>query len=77
MLNMSSYDIARVPTHETTYTFSPQSSNSMLLLPPPESQDTRPFYHISVATNCFIPYMFVTTLRRGATEYGAYVGEFE
>jgi len=49
----------------------------MLLLPPPESQDTRPLYHISVAMNCFIPSSHVTTIRRGASEYGDYVAEFE
>lgn len=49
----------------------------MLLLPPPEAQDTRPVYHISLAVNCFIPSMYVTTLRRGASEFGKYVAEFE
>lgn len=72
-----SYETARIPTRQTTYTFSPQSFNSMLLLPPPEAQNTRPIYHISVAMNCFIPSSYVTTLRRGASEYGDCVAEFE
>jgi hypothetical protein len=74
---MVRYDTARVPTEPIKYTFSPQSFNTMLLVPPPDVQDTRPLYHISVALNCFIPSSFVTTIRRGASEYGEYVGEFE
>lgn len=49
----------------------------MLLLPPPDVQDTRPLYHISVSMNCFIPSSYITTLRRGANEYGDLVAEFE
>ncbi|TFY75409.1 hypothetical protein EWM64_g8602 [Hericium alpestre] len=60
-----------------TYTFSPLSFNSMLLLPPPDASDTRPKYHISVILNCFMPASFITTVRRGASETGKVVGEIE
>jgi hypothetical protein len=49
----------------------------MVLLPPPESPDTRPLYHISVQMNCFMPFSFITSIRRGGTERGEFVGEFE
>lgn len=60
-----------------TYTFSSLSYNSMLLLPPPDAPDTRPQYHISVHMNCFIPTSYITVVRKGATENGQCVGEFE
>ncbi|KAJ7093129.1 hypothetical protein C8R44DRAFT_399036 [Mycena epipterygia] len=71
------YDHARVPLHPVNYTFSPQGFNSLLLLPPPDLPDTRPLYHISVALNCMNPFSFITTVHRGASDSGPYVGEFE
>ncbi|ETW77313.1 hypothetical protein HETIRDRAFT_421455 [Heterobasidion irregulare TC 32-1] len=49
----------------------------MLLLPPPDAPDTRPRYHISVHMNYFIPTSYITVVRKGATENGQCVGEFE
>lgn len=63
--------------HSTTYSFSQFGYQSMLLLPPETSNDSRPLYHISVEINCFRPASHITVIRRGASESGAYVGEFE
>jgi hypothetical protein len=71
------YDHARVPLHAVNYTFSPQGFNTLLLLPPSDLQDTRPQYHISVAMNCMNPFSFITTVHKGASDFGPYVGEFE
>lgn len=71
------YSTSRTPTATLVYTFSPHSFNSMLLLPPPDAADTRPQYHIAIHLNCFIPSSFITIVRRGATENGQHVGEFE
>lgn len=49
----------------------------MLLLPPLSAPDTRPRYHISVSTNCFTPSSYITTVRKGGSEVGELVGEFE
>lgn len=64
-------------TGPTTYTFSTLSFNSMLLLPPSDAIDTRPLYHVSVAHNCFMPLSYITTVRKGGTENGEFVGDFE
>ncbi|TFK39473.1 hypothetical protein BDQ12DRAFT_734834 [Crucibulum laeve] len=71
------YVIAKKPTIPVTYTFSPLSFNSMILVPPADAPDTRPPYNIAVSMNCFIPSSFITTIRRGGTEYGDFVGDFE
>ncbi|THH14832.1 hypothetical protein EW146_g5557 [Bondarzewia mesenterica] len=71
------YNASRTPTEPTTYTFSPYSFNSMLLLPPATAADTRPQYYIAVHMNCFVPTSFITIIRRGASDNGQYVGEFE
>ncbi|TFY70288.1 hypothetical protein EVG20_g2722 [Dentipellis fragilis] len=74
---------AQVPTSMSltpaTYLFSPASFNSMLLLPSSshDTTDTRPLYHISVHMNCLMPSSYITIVRRGASEAGQYVGEFE
>ena len=57
--------------------FSQLSFNSMLLLPPADAEDTRPLFHISVIMNCFSPGSYITVIRQGCSEQGAYVGEFE
>ncbi|KAF4598513.1 hypothetical protein EYR38_006917 [Pleurotus pulmonarius] len=75
--NPPGYVEARVPTGPVVYTFSPFGHHCMILVPPPESQDTRPQYHISVGVDCFNPLVHVTTVRRGANEYGDHVAEFE
>ncbi|KAF5327659.1 hypothetical protein D9619_004860 [Psilocybe cf. subviscida] len=71
------YIQAQRPREKVTYTFSPLGSNSMVLLPPADAQDTRPQYFISVAMNCFMPLSHITTIHRGANEYAPRVGEFE
>lgn len=59
------------------YSFSQLSANAAQLLPPPEAADSRPLYHLSVHMNVFRPQSFITVVRRGASEDGPYVGEFE
>lgn len=49
----------------------------MLLIPEANSPDSRPLYHISVFLNCFNPTSATTVVRRGATEDGKIVGQFE
>lgn len=71
------YTEASTSTSPVVYTFSPLSFNSMIIAPPPTAPDATPRYHISVSLNCFIPSSFITTIRRGSTEYGEYVGDFE
>ncbi|KAF9451190.1 hypothetical protein P691DRAFT_724711 [Macrolepiota fuliginosa MF-IS2] len=71
------YAVARYPVRPVRYQFSSVGSNSMILLPPETAPDTRPVYHITVSMNCFVPYSYITTLRRGGTEAGEYVGDFE
>ncbi|KAF8235569.1 hypothetical protein L208DRAFT_738500 [Tricholoma matsutake] len=71
------YTVARRPTEPVLYSFSRVSPNAMLLIPPSHAPDTRPLYHISVNLNCFNPLSAITCIRRGATEYGEYVGDFE
>ncbi|KAK0465590.1 uncharacterized protein EV420DRAFT_968344 [Desarmillaria tabescens] len=71
------YVIARTPTTNIVYSFSHIGDNAMILIPPYDAPDTRPKYHISVRLNCFIPSSYITTIRRGATQEGAIVGDFE
>ncbi|KII93161.1 hypothetical protein PLICRDRAFT_170944 [Plicaturopsis crispa FD-325 SS-3] len=72
------YEDAPVPIVPLTYQFSPLAgTNSMILVPPATVADTRPKYHISVSMNCFIPSSYITTIRRGGTENGEEVGDFE
>ncbi|PBL00572.1 hypothetical protein ARMGADRAFT_1159894 [Armillaria gallica] len=71
------YVIAGMPTTNVVYSFSDIGDNAMILIPSANSPDTRPKYHISVRMNCFIPSSYITTIRRGATQEGAMVGDFE
>ncbi|KAK0189195.1 hypothetical protein F5146DRAFT_1003140 [Armillaria mellea] len=71
------YNTARLPTTPVTYSFSRLSFNSLILVPPPESPDSRPLYHISVNNNVFNTMSHTTVIHRGPTEDGPYVGEFE
>ncbi|KAK0481707.1 hypothetical protein IW261DRAFT_1094328 [Armillaria novae-zelandiae] len=71
------YVIAGTPTTNMVYLFSNIGDNAMLLIPAPNAPDTRPKYHISVGMNCFIPSSYITTIRRGATQEGPMVGDFE
>lgn len=70
-------DPSQRPVGPVTYTFSRLTSNTMLLLPPPQAPDSRPLFHISVETNCFRPASFLTVVRRGGSAQGPFVGEFE
>ncbi|KAJ6500394.1 hypothetical protein C8R45DRAFT_66784 [Mycena sanguinolenta] len=71
------YDEARLPLNPVNYEFSPHGFNTLLLLPPSNLPDSRALYHISVAMNCLNPLSFITTLHKGASNSGPYVGEFE
>ncbi|KAK0458835.1 uncharacterized protein EV420DRAFT_1642555 [Desarmillaria tabescens] len=75
--NPPSYGIASRPVEPLVYSFSTVGPTSMLLLPPPSAPDTRPRYHISVSTNCFTPSSYITIVRKGASENGELIGEFE
>lgn len=62
-----------------TFTTWDVPSGSMLLLSPPTAADLRPLYHIQASMNLnpFVPTSHVTTVRRGGTAFGDFVGEFE
>ena len=72
-----SYASARIPTGPIRYAFSQLAFNSMILVPPESSPDTRPLYHISVNQNCFNPLSYITTIHRGGNADGEHVGDFE
>ncbi|KAL4253111.1 hypothetical protein ABKN59_002174 [Abortiporus biennis] len=59
------------------FSFSPISTNAMILVPPATYPDSRPLYHISWREDYFNPGSFITTIRRGGHEGGRYVGEFD
>jgi len=69
---------ARRPKTRITYTFTPQTnpSNSMIMSPPNYLAESHPSYYISVNMNCFNPFSYITTVRRGGWD-GELVGEFE
>ncbi|KAF9470255.1 hypothetical protein BDN70DRAFT_889188 [Pholiota conissans] len=71
------YAEAQKPTKNVCYSFSPMANNAMVLIPPADAQDTRPQYYITVSMNCFMPLSHITTIYRGANEYGSSVAEFE
>jgi len=58
------------------YTFSQLSHNSVLLLPSPDAAESQPKYHISTALNMFYPMNWTTTIRKGGSEQGQFVGGF-
>ncbi|KAH8103143.1 hypothetical protein BXZ70DRAFT_774716 [Cristinia sonorae] len=64
----------RTSQEAIVYTFVQQSFNSMLLTYQPAML---PLYHISNQMNCFIPSSYITIIRRGDSENGKYVGQFE
>ncbi|KAK7685466.1 hypothetical protein QCA50_011330 [Cerrena zonata] len=57
-----------------SYKFITQSFNSMILVYEPANL---PLYHISTHVNCFIPSSYITIVRRGDSESGRLVGQFE
>nr|GAT52946.1 predicted protein [Mycena chlorophos] len=71
------YEPAQLPNETTVYMFSPEGFNNMLLVPPSNLPDSQPRYHISVALNVWNPLSFITVVRRGGTDSGPIVGEFE
>lgn len=71
------YEESRFPTVPVVYSFSPTSSGSMLLIPPPAHPDSRPLYHVSVQPNVFIPLFYKTRVTRGGSVEGEEVGDFE
>lgn len=60
-------------TERVTYAFRPLSPTTMILVPP----ESRPRYHISAGSNCFTPSSYITTIRRGGSEIGELVADFE
>jgi len=57
----SSYRQAERPQKSITYTLSPASSNTMLLIPPEDSPNTRPKFHVSVGecmVNIFVDHRY-------------------
>ncbi|THU95237.1 hypothetical protein K435DRAFT_139675 [Dendrothele bispora CBS 962.96] len=71
------YRRAERPETNIKYTFSPSSLNTMLLIPPANSPNSRPKFHVSVGMNPIIPMSYITTIRRGGTADGTFVAEFE
>lgn len=73
-----SYSIPR-PSQPLTYTFTPFTSGTTLLMPPQTVADLSPAYNISVALdlNPFVPLSYITTIRQGGTAAGQVVGSFE
>ncbi|TCD64080.1 hypothetical protein EIP91_004552 [Steccherinum ochraceum] len=59
-----------------TYTFAQTGRETMVLLPPARHRDTRPAYHVSWYEDFFMKNNFITTIRRGGSEHGQFVGEF-
>jgi len=62
------------PQAPIQYTFVQSSFNSMILT---YQAALVPMYHISTYTNCFVPSSYITVIRRGDSESGALVGQFE
>ncbi|TDL25440.1 hypothetical protein BD410DRAFT_766063 [Rickenella mellea] len=60
------------------YTFTEWKSDSTLVMPPRTALDLRPIYHISVGLNLapFTQISYATTIRRGGTAQGTFVGSF-
>ncbi|KAK0481708.1 hypothetical protein IW261DRAFT_1472082, partial [Armillaria novae-zelandiae] len=74
------YVIAGTPTTNIVYSFSDIGDNAMILIPAPNAPDTRPKYHISsvrVILNTGAVVEAYTAIRRGATQEGPMVGDFE
>ncbi|CAA7270677.1 unnamed protein product [Cyclocybe aegerita] len=61
------------------YHFTPTSpvSNSLTLVPPSDMPDMVPRFHIVVTPNVFNPLSHITTVYRGETPFGQWVGSFE
>jgi hypothetical protein len=72
------YNVARIPNYPVTYTFSSlgPTTGAMILVPPPDSPDTRPLYHISVSHDPFLPHCRITSVLQGGSVNGSYVGGF-
>ncbi|KAJ3511626.1 hypothetical protein NLJ89_g3989 [Agrocybe chaxingu] len=61
------------------YHFTPTSpvSNSLTLVPPPDMPDTVPRFHIVVTPNVLNPLSQITTVYRGETQFGQWVGSLD
>jgi len=64
------------PTIPVKYKFSTISFNTTLVVSSSD-EDSASKYHISIAMDCFIPSSYITTVRSGCTDYGAFVAQFE
>ncbi|TFK37513.1 hypothetical protein BDQ12DRAFT_607655 [Crucibulum laeve] len=69
-----------LPREPITYTFTEWASDSRstLLVPPPDAQDQRPLYRITVDLdlNPFLPLSYVTKIYRAGGESEDLIGEF-
>ncbi|EIM81984.1 uncharacterized protein STEHIDRAFT_161338 [Stereum hirsutum FP-91666 SS1] len=83
MIAWSAPDPAMVTVEDgpTKYALAPRTPNSMLVLPPSADAGAdsgeNALYRISVNSNCFMPSSYITTIRRGGSEDGEFVGDFE
>jgi len=80
VLQPPNYSIAAGrPLRPIIYTFSDFDENTMLLMPPGPSQEPNPLYRIStsLAVHPFAPLSVKTTIKRGGTPHGSFVGFFE
>jgi len=48
----------------------------MMVVPPASAPDSRPQYYITVSMDVMMPLAHITTVYRGASEYGEKVGAF-
>ncbi|KAJ7597508.1 hypothetical protein C8J56DRAFT_920252 [Mycena floridula] len=64
------------PAKSICYAFLTMPSNAMVLVPPDNTVNAHPPYHISVSLNVFTPTSFITTIRRNKRD-GEFVGSFE
>lgn len=71
----------KTPNAETTvpmhYILSSRSPNFMLVIPSSDVAHPNALYRISVNSNCFSPSSYITSIRRGGSEDGELVGDFE
>ncbi|KAJ3503544.1 hypothetical protein NLJ89_g8383 [Agrocybe chaxingu] len=70
-------DTVQLPDVAVKYSFSSTSFNTMIVTPTSDAADLRSKYHISISMNCFTPFSYITTIRRGGTGFGVLVAQFE
>jgi len=67
------------PLRPIIYTFTDWDDNTVLLVPPGQAGELNPLYRISTSLNVhpFVPLSTRTTIQRGGTPQGPFVGLFE